>query len=51
MHTTGEVSEMMDIAKGKQEQSGVRKIKCKRHATTSSVTSAAKKYRTNEKFF
>jgi len=36
---------MMDVAKGKQEQSGVRKIKCKRHDTTSCVTCTAKKYR------
>jgi hypothetical protein len=27
MHTPGEVSAMTDVAKGKQEQSGVRKIK------------------------
>jgi hypothetical protein len=43
MHATGEVSEMMDMTKGKQRQSGVGKIKSKRHDTTSSVNRTAKK--------
>jgi len=36
---------MMDVAEGKQEQIGVRKIKHKRHDTTSCVNVTAKKYR------